>query len=156
MRCRYRETRFYNERSGYCVCVFLTEDHSVPQGARHKHRAEETIAFTAVGMNLPQSDHLEVELSGKWEKTKYGLQFLVESYTELLPQTEDGIYHYLASGLIKGVGPRTAERIVERFGERTFEVIEQYPESLLEIRGISRNKLDMILKSYGGKIENEK
>ena len=150
MRCRYRETRFYNERSGYCVCVFLTEDHSVPQGARHKHRAEETIAFTAVGMNLPQSDHLEVELSGKWEKTKYGLQFLVESYTELLPQTEDGIYHYLASGLIKGVGPRTAERIVERFGERTFEVIEQYPESLLEIRGISRNKLDMILKSYGG------
>ena len=66
MRCRYRETRFYNERSGYCVCVFLTEDHSVPQGARHKHRAEETIAFTAVGMNLRQSAHLEVELSGKW------------------------------------------------------------------------------------------
>ena len=50
--------------------------------------------------------------------------------------------------MIKGIGPRTAELIVKRFGARTFDIMEQYPESLLEIRGITQKKLDAILDSY--------
>ena len=74
----------------------------------------------------------------------------MESYEEMLPQTEEGIKGYLSSGMIKGIGPRTAELIVEKFGTRTFDVLDHYPDSLLEIRGITRKKLDAILLSYQG------
>ncbi len=151
MKCRYNRKIYEKESSGYCVYTYLTNDEGVPQAARNRYFKGDGIEFSAVGINLPSDEKIEVELTGKWIKNpKYGLQLSVEAYTELLPQTEEGIKGYLASGMIKGIGPQMVERIVEHFGTRTFEVFENYPDSLLEIIGISQKKLDTILVSYHG------
>lgn len=75
-------------------------------------------------------------------------QIEVENFSEVLPATKEGIISYLSSGLIKGIGKITAKRIVDTFGTNTFEVFENTPELLVTVQGVSRNKLDNILKSY--------
>lgn len=72
----------------------------------------------------------------------------MDTYEEILPQTKEGIAGYLSSGLIKGIGPRTAELIVDRFGTRTFDVLDHYPNNLLQVRGITEKKLKQIMNSY--------
>lgn len=89
-------------------------------------------------------------LTGAWENSRYGLQFHVDSYTEVLPKTKSGIAAYLSSGLIKGIGKATADLIVARFGTDTLDVIEKEPKRLLEIKRISEKRLEQILDSYAG------
>lgn len=149
MRCRYYNKIFKNESNGYCVYLYHTEDTGVPTEAKTKDYKGGGSVFPAFGQNLPNQEDIEVDLVGTWiRNSKYGLQFSVETYSEVLPQTEEGIQSYLASGMIKGIGPRTAELIVQQFGTKTFDVLDYYPESLLEIRGITRKKMDNILYSY--------
>ena len=151
MRCRFYRKIYKKESTGYCVYTYLTEDTGVPQAARSRYFNGDGTVFSAVGVDLPSVEDMEVDLCGKWVKNpKYGLQLSVESYTEIRPQTVEGIKGYLASGMIKGIGPAMAERIVGRFGARTFEVLEKYPDSLLEIKGISQKSLETILRSYQG------
>ena len=88
-------------------------------------------AFVAVGYHLPNGDVLEYELNGTWAKGRNGLQFAVEYYDDILSDTEDGIYQYLSSGAVKGIGPKTAEAIVNQFGRQTFEIFDAEPEKLL-------------------------
>lgn len=151
MRCRFYRKIYEKESTGYCVYTYWTDDTGVPQTARNRYFDGDGTVFSAVGVNLPAVEDMEVDLCGKWVKNpKYGLQLSVETYTEILPQTEEGIRGYLASGMIKGIGPKMAERIVGRFGTRTFEVLDHYPDSLLEIKGISEKNLETILLSYHG------
>ena len=150
MICRFAKSIFQNKENGFCVFVYHTEDGTVPAAARDGYYKGADIAFTAVGKYLPDTDSVEVDMQGKWVKGKRGLQLQVENFEEILPQTEEGILGYLSSGMVKGIGPRTAELIVKRFGKRTFDVLDHYPDSLLEIRGISQKKLDAILLSYHG------
>lgn len=150
MRCRFQKSIFQNKENGYCIFVYQTEDTNVPQGARSQYYNGEGVAFTAVGTQLPDTDITDVELQGKWIKNSHGLQLQVESCEEILPQTETGIRSYLASGFIKGIGARTAELIVDRFGVRTFDIFDNYPDSLLEIKGITPKKLEKIMASYQG------
>lgn len=150
MRCRFVREIFHNRDSGFCIFVYHTEDDSVPEAARDTRYNGEGFRFTATGTGLPDTDKTEADLQGKWIKSRYGLQLQVESYEEILPQTEEGIKGYLSSGMIRGIGPKTAELIVEKFGIRTFDVLDHYPDSLLEIKGITRTKLDAILLSYQG------
>ena len=150
MRCRFQKPIFQNKENGYCIFVYQTEDVNVPMGARSKYSKGDVIEFTAVGTQLPETSLTDVELQGKWVKNSHGLQLQVESVEEILPQTKEGIRGYLASGLIKGIGERTAEMIVDRFGTRTFEVFDHYPDSLLEIKGITPKKLEKIMVSYQG------
>ena len=79
---------------------------------------------------------------------KYGRQFSVEKFEETLPATVYGIEKYLGSGLIKGVGPKFARRIVEKFGKDTLDVIEENPEALIEVEGIGRVRVERIKKSW--------
>lgn len=148
MRCRFVREIFQNKESGYCVSAYRTEDNSVPSAARSNYYKGEGIEFTAVGNSLPATDSIEVDLYGKWSKGKHGLQLLVERYEEILPQTLEGIKGYLASGMIKGIGPKTAELITDRFGLRTFEVLDKEPDKLLQIKGITEKKLQTILFYY--------
>ena len=150
MVCRFAKTIFQNKENGFCVFVYHTSDDTVPLAARNTCYKGEDIEFTAVGKYLPDTDSVEVDMQGKWVKGKSGTQLEVENFEEILPQTEEGILSYLSSGMVKGIGPRTAELIVKRFGKRTFDVLDHYPDSLLEIRGISPKKLDTILLSYQG------
>lgn len=150
MRCRFQKSIFQNKENGFCIFVYHTDDGNVPQAARSKYYKGEGTEFTAVGNHLPDTSATDVELQGKWVKSDHGLQLQIEVCEAILPQTEDGIRSYLASGLIKGIGERTAQLIVDRFGVRTFDIFDNYPESLLEIKGITPNKLEKIMISYQG------
>ncbi len=103
----------------------------------------------AVGYCLPTSGNLRYELNGHWIKhPKHGLQFEVEGYEEVISHTKEGIIGYLASGQIKGIGPRIAEKIYDAFGQDTLDILDHEPEKLMTIRGISEKKLAKIRDSY--------
>jgi exodeoxyribonuclease V alpha subunit len=90
-----------------------------------------------------------LKLSGKWvHNKKFGEQFQVETYEVTVPATVHGIRKYLGSGLIKGIGPIMAERIVKKFALDTLEVIERTPERLSEVDGIGPKRIAMITKAW--------
>lgn len=102
-----------------------------------------------VGHYLPIAEGVRVNFSGRWNRnSKYGLQFEMESYKVMIQQSRTGVIKYLASGLIKGIGPKTAEKIYDTFGNQTLSVLDTEPEKLLSVPGISRKKLKRILESY--------
>ena len=99
----------------------------------------------AVGYCLPTAEKLRYKLSGHWIKhPRHGLQFEVEGYEEVISHTKEGIIGYLASGQIKGVGPKIAEKIYDAFGQDTLDILDHEPEKLMTIRGISAKKLEKI------------
>ena len=150
MRCKYIRKIFQNEENGYTVALFSTLDHEVPLSARDKFWADKKIiAFTAKGYDMPLTDEIEIEMEGEWETNSHGTQYKVETFLEVVPRTREGILGYLSCGSLKGIGPKTAERIVDRFGLDTLEVMEKYPQELLKIQGISQKKLDRIVDSFG-------
>ena len=103
----------------------------------------------AVGYALPISEHIRYEMRGQWSKnSKHGLQFEVETYDEVIKPTKEGIIGYLSSGQIKGIGPKLAERIYSAFGNETLNVLDNSPEKLTSISGISQTKLKKICDSY--------
>lgn len=145
----YDSTIFYNPASHYGVVSIKTADQSVPAEARSNRRyADHLIRFNAVGYDIPRTSAVELKLEGEWVNGKHGLQMQVEQWKEIVPKTKDGVLGYLSSGLIKGVGEKTAEDIVARFGTDTLDILEKHPEKLLEIRGITENKLKDIKTSY--------
>lgn len=145
----YDDTIFYNPGNRYCICRMKTADQNVPKEARSARRFKDhLIRFTAVGYDLPRTDAVELELEGEWVNGKYGCQMQVEQWNEVVPKTTDGIQGYLCSGLIKGIGEKTAAEIVTRFGTDTLDILERNPEKLLEVKGITENKLEDIKASY--------
>ena len=103
----------------------------------------------AVGFFLPTGENLSYELKGRWARdSKYGVQFEVEGYEEIITPTKEGIVGYLSSGQIKGIGPKTAEKIFQAFGTDTLRILDEEPERLLSIPGISEGKLKKIQESY--------
>lgn len=145
----YDKTLYYNEAGKYCVLRLKTADPMVPEDARDKYRfADHLIRFVAVGYDLPRTGAIKMELDGTWVNGKYGPQFQVDSWHELVPPTIEGILGYLSSGLLKGIGTKTAGDIVQRFGTDSLNVIEHQPEKLLEIRGITEEKLEEIKAGY--------
>ena len=100
-----------------------------------------TIPLPAVGERLM--------VTGKWSThSNYGRQFEAEFLERLMPQTSVEILNYLSSRVIKGIGPRTASRIVEMFGDQTLAIMEREPERLSEVPGISREKARKIGEEF--------
>ena len=96
---------------------------------------------TAVGVMPYVGEGENLKAYGKWvHNPKYGRQFSVSSYEKVMPQDSVSILRYLASGAIKGIGPKTAQKIVDLYGDDTFDVIENHPEWLAQIPGISIKK----------------
>jgi exodeoxyribonuclease V alpha subunit len=90
-----------------------------------------------------------LRLEGEWTShPEHGKQFNVAAWQAMLPADVEGIRKYLGSGLIKGIGPKTAERIVDTFGAETLRVIEQEPERLREVRGLRRKQLEDLVKAW--------
>lgn len=106
--------------------------------------------ITIVG-NLPLvGEGQSIRVGGQWvNHPEYGQQLKVESYTEIVPSSLEGIEKYLGSGLIEGIGPATAKKLVEKFGMDTLDIIEYNPEKLLEIEGIGEKKAAAISAAYG-------
>ena len=140
---------FSNPASKYCVMRVKTANMMIPQEARDTYRFRDNLTrFVAVGYDLPQTDSIQIDLEGRWVNGKYGVQYQVEHWREVIPPTIDGIRSYLSSGLLKGIGPKTAAVIVDRFGLASLDVIENHPERLLEIRGITEERLEEIKSGY--------
>lgn len=146
----YDRTIFYNPLNRHCIISVKTDDTKVPEEARNAYKYKDhLIRFTATGFDLPQSDSVTLELTGEWVRDeKYGCQLQVEHCREIIPPTPGGVRGYLASGLIKGIGEKTAEAIVDRFGVRALDILEHSPEQLLEIKGITEERLKEIKTSY--------
>ena len=141
---------FYNQENRYCIFQLKTADKMVPPEARSSFKQRDhLIRFVAVGYDLPRDDTVKMELEGTWTNDgKHGLRFEVEHWKEILPSTVQGIRAYLASRSLKCIGEKTADAIVERFGDRSLEVLEHEPERLLEIRGITEERLEEIKRGY--------
>lgn len=104
---------------------------------------------TAVGKMPAPFLGEQLEIFGQWsEHAKFGRQFQISSFKRTAPADIKGIERFLASGVVKGVGPSTAARMVTHFGVSTLEVIENYPHRLTEVDGIGAKKAEMIRSSY--------
>jgi exodeoxyribonuclease V alpha subunit len=126
---------YYNEENGYTVAQVT------PEGREY--------TVTVVGNLLDVSPGESLRLHGQWAShARYGRQFQVERYTTVLPATVAGIEKYLGSGLIKGVGPVTARRIVRRFKLETLRVIEEEPQRLREVLGIGKKRAALIERAW--------
>lgn len=127
------ELVFRKPESGFTVLELSTDDEYV----------------TVVGV-LPEINvGEELKLRGTWNVHQtFGRQFKAELCERSLPSTAADLYRYLASGAVKGIGPKTAQKIIERFGDEAFEVLEKHPKSLALINGISLSKAEKICKEF--------
>ena len=127
------ELVFRKPESGFTVLELSTDDEYV----------------TVVGV-LPEINvGEELKLRGTWNVHQtFGRQFKAELCERSLPSTAADLYRYLASGAVKGIGPKTAQKIIERFGDEAFEVLEKHPKSLAMINGISLSKAEKICKEF--------
>jgi exodeoxyribonuclease V alpha subunit len=137
---------FQNSETGYTIAKLSASsaDGDQPQGANDKEKLV-TVVGTLVGAAVGEA----LELTGVWQHhTQHGWQFMARNYRSVLPATTQGIRKYLGSGLIKGVGPRTAEKIVAHFGERTLDILESTPEQLYEVPNIGRSRVVKITNAW--------
>jgi exodeoxyribonuclease V alpha subunit len=126
---------YANQETGYTVARVAT------------NRSSDLL--TVVGPLLGAQPGESLRLSGRWAShPQYGRQFQVETYQTVLPATIQGIRRYLGSGLIKGIGPKMAERIVDHFGQASLEVIEQAPGRLVEVPGLGPKRTAMITAAW--------
>lgn len=125
--------KYQNEENGYTVCSIEADDELITIVGN--------LPFVCVGE--------ELKVQGKWKlHLNYGRQFNVEFCEKRLPVNETAILRYLSSGAVKGIGQVTAKRIVDLYGEKALEVIEENPEKLAVIRGISPSKANKISESF--------
>src|SRR3989454_409828 len=136
---------FRNEDNHYTVARFR------PSDAGRLFRDD---LLTIVGMlpNIRVGELLSIE--GEWENDpRYGRRLHVTSFSQRLPASLEGITRYLSSGLIKGIGPKKAKLIVERFGIQTLAIMEQQPERLSEVKGIGAKDREQIIKTLAEQSE---
>ena len=128
------------------ITYFNTENHyTIAKLKTSKTHNIVTIVGTMAAVNPGQT----LKIKGTWEThPRYGHQFKITSYEVVLPATIHGIRKYLGSGIIKGIGPSMANRIVSCFGEKTFEIIEKEPEKLLEVNAIGKAKAALIYNAW--------
>lgn len=106
-------------------------------------------SIKVVGHYLPTVSSVKVDMAGHWKKdARYGLQFEMESYEELVESSKAGIVSYLSSGMIPGIGKKLAERIYDTFGEQSLEVLDRDPTRIEEVSGISQKKRDQFCDAY--------
>ena len=126
---------FHNEENSYTVAQLTPEGQSYTV----------TVIGAMLGINVGES----VQLSGAWTAhPQYGRQFKAETVRTVLPATIVGLEKYLGSGLIKGIGPVTAHRIVRRFGLDTLRVIEEEPARLRDVLGVGPKRVATITRAW--------
>lgn len=127
------EVIFSNPENGYAVCLVACGDEPV----------------TIVG-TLPFLGEGEyIRAAGTWQQhPSFGRQLKVETYEKTLPKDEESIFRYLSSGAVKGVGPVTATRIIEKFGADALDVIEHHPDWLCDIKGVTKKRAEEISECF--------
>jgi len=126
---------FYSEASGFCVLKVKVR----------AHRDLVTVVGNATSVMAGEY----IDATGQWVTNReYGLQFQAKELRIVLPSTLAGIEKYLGSGLVKGIGPHFAKCLVQEFGEKIFDIIEQEPDRLMTISGIGVHRRDKIAHSW--------
>ena len=132
---------FENAENGYTIARLTSRDYPGE-------------LITVVGNLAAASAGESLALRGEWvNNPQYGRQFKIEGYETVLPATVVGLRKYLGSGMIKGVGPVMAARIVTKFGMDTMDVIEQTPNKLREVQGIGKKRVDTIKEAWSAQRE---
>lgn len=135
LRGEIEHVRFWSEDTGYCVL--------------HVRAKGMFGVMTVVGHLANPSIGAEVACEGAWKvDKKHGQQFKADRIEVVPPSSLFGIQKYLASGMIQGIGPGLAEKLVDRFGEDTLRIIEQEPDRLLEMRGIGKKRLESLKAAW--------
>lgn len=135
IRCVVERITYQNPENGYTILKCRVKDYA------------ELVPVIGNLLDVNVGSVLLVE--GNWKVDgKYGRQFVAESWEETLPATVYGMEKYLGSGLIKGVGPKFAKRIVQKYGMDTFTIIEDNIELLIEVEGIGKKRVQMIADSW--------
>ncbi|MBQ7568171.1 ATP-dependent RecD-like DNA helicase, partial [bacterium] len=135
LRCVVERITYQNEQNGYTVIKCKAKGFSD--------------LVTVVGIMPEVHVGSVLSLTGSWKMdAKYGRQFAIESFEEALPATVYGIEKYLGSGLVKGIGPKFAKRIVQEFGSETLNVIENSPDDLIRVAGIGKVRIERIKESW--------
>jgi exodeoxyribonuclease V alpha subunit len=133
---------FRNDETGYTVCTLKTVTRTA--GSRLH---EEMV--TVVGSCAAMWEGEELHAEGQWNRhPSHGRQFQAKSITCITPTSTEGICRYLASGMIKGIGPKFAERIVQKFGDKTLDIIDKQSARLREVDGIGESRCAMIKDSW--------
>ena len=131
---------FRNDETGYTVCSVKTHGGGV--------RQRDTVV-TIVGSCAAVWEGEELHAEGQWIRhPSHGQQFQAKTITCITPTSTEGLRRYLASGMIKGIGPKFAQRIVDRFGERTLDVIDKESGRLREVEGIGEGRRKLIKESW--------
>ena len=126
---------FHSEDTGFCVL-------------RVKVRGQRDLV-TVVGTAATVTPGEYIECDGWWVTDRtYGLQFKTQLLQVVPPSTLEGIEKYLGSGMVKGIGPHFAQKLVQTFGERVFDIIEQTPERLTELDGIGQKRQQRIVEAW--------
>lgn len=134
IKVQYTATKFENN-DGFCIYLY--------------QNPETKEMYTCVGNNLPKYKNVTFEMMGQFKRNKkYGLNFNVQTYTEIVENNKKSIISFLASGIIKGIGKATAEKIYDKFGNESIDIIENHPERLVEVNGISKRKATLIKNAY--------
>ena len=135
IRCVIDSIVYQNQENGYTVMRVKVKDYNEP--------------VTLIGNLLEVPVGAVLLCDGDWiMDKKYGRQFKAETYEEVMPATVYGIEKYLGSGLVKGIGPKYAHLIVEKFGTDTIEIIEDHIERLYEVAGIGKKRVEKIRESW--------
>ena len=140
LRGQIEEFIYQNESNSYTIAVFSTEEE------QEIITVVGYLPFIAVGDSLKLQGKMVVH-------QEYGEQFKIETFEKLMPQTAAALEKYLASGTIKGIGPATARKIIEKFGEETLTIFKFEPMRLSEIKGISKDKAYEIGEEFNEKWE---
>ena len=135
LRCVIEHITYQNSENGYSILKAKVKDHT------------DLVTLVGTMLEVPVGSVLLCE--GDWKiDRKYGQQFMVQSFEEVMPATVYGIEKYLGSGLVKGIGPKFAQLIVRQFGTDTIEVIETDIERLYEVPGIGKKRVEKIRESW--------
>jgi len=131
---------FFNEENGYCIARVTSKEEPGP--------------FSVVGTVQRVTPGELLRITGSWAThPKYGRQFQVETAAREMPATVNGIRRYLASGQIKGVGGVLASRMVDAFGEKVLDILDEDPDQLLKVEGLGKKKLKEIKASWDAQNE---
>lgn len=126
---------YHNEDNGYCVIKVKVKSH------------RDLVAVTGNAPSIAAGEYIEAH--GHWiQDKKFGLQFKAIQLKTIAPQTIEGIKAYLGSGLIKGIGPHFASKLVKAFGTEVFNVIESEPKRLMELEGIGAKRTQQVIQAW--------
>ena len=133
---------YYNEENGYSV-VKVMPDQKLP--GKTSRQGLVTVVGSMPELGVGES----AEFNGEWvEDPRYGTQMRVQVVTPIAPTSEQGITRYLSSGIVKGIGPVTAGRIVDHFGVETLDVLNRDPQRLHDVPGLKTSLVDKLAEAW--------